>query len=75
MIENKQLICQRLLDALVLSRSCEGLKSIEYMHSVMGNDDFVHVLFKNGNGYTLNVTDANGLEMIDRIVSAVYMGV
>lgn len=67
MEENKQMICNRLLDALVLTRYGCDLESLIYN----SDDEIVTITYKNGYKRYTDVSCDSGYAMIKDILSGV----
>lgn len=69
-MENKQEICNHLLQALKNTRQCRDLESLEYGPYGL-NNEIVVARFTNGGKRSINVTMDSGIAMIEDILRAV----
>lgn len=67
--ENKQAICNALLETLKLTRSYDDISSIVFEKDVDGYDDMVTVNFTNGFPKKIYVGLDNGYSMIKDIIN------
>ena len=66
-MENKQLICDRLLECLYLTRALNDLIDLDYIDG----EELVIAHFENGCRTAINVACDSGIAMIRDVISAI----